>query len=168
VGSGSTTTKGIHSSGSQPPRGPSSPVAPRGNPPPSPTGQADITARINGATAGVTKSSGQSVFASSTAPRATQPSHAKTRAHSPAKAKRTTVPAVSERSATGDLWGAVSSRAGNPSLASAAAGGESGGLSGGLVAAIAILGLALASIAGGALATAGQRRRAAAGAAKRR
>jgi hypothetical protein len=45
-------------------------------------------------------------------------------------------------------------------------GGDGGGLSGGLVAAIAVLGLGLAGITGGALATAG-RRRAAARAAKR-
>ena len=48
----------------------------------------------------------------------------------------------------------MTSRA-NPSLASAAAGAkDGGGLSGGVIAAIAVLGLGLAAIAGGGLATA--------------
>ena len=173
VNQGSATTRGIRSSGSQSPRTPARQAPTVGNTAPSSPGQAgspgqaDINARVNGATAGVTSQRGQRVFTSSTAPRASQPSRAKSKADSPAKAKSTTAPAVSQRSATGDLWGAVSGSGANPSLASAA-GGNDGGLSGGLVAAIAILGLALTGIVGGALATAGQRRRAAAGAAKRR
>lgn len=134
-----------------------------GNTAPSPAAQADINARVAGSTAGVVSQRGQSVFASSAAPRATQKSRGKSKARASATS---TTPAVSERAATGDLWGAVTSTGANPSLASAA-GPDSGGLSGGVVAAIAMLGLGLAGIAGGALATAGRRRRAAAGTAKR-
>jgi len=55
----------------------------------------------------------------------------------------------------------VTSARAKPSLASAAAaGGNSGGLSGVVVAGIAVLGLGLVGITGGALATAGRRRRA--------
>jgi hypothetical protein len=104
------------------------------------------------------------VFASSTAPsKGSSPGKAKSAARS---AARSVAPAVSQRSATGDLWSGVTSRA-NPSLASAAAGAkDGGGLSSGVIAAIAVLGLGLAAIAGGGLATAGRRRRA--GAAKNR
>ena len=160
------TTRGVDAgrTGSQSPRA-QAPAQGQSTAPAS-AGQADITARVEGSTAGVRQQGRQSVFASSTAPAASKADRGKSKASSPA---RSSTPAVSERSAAGDLWSGVTSRGGNPSLASAAAmGGQSDGLSGGAVAGIAVLGLGLVGIAGGALATAGRRRRAGAGAATRR
>jgi hypothetical protein len=63
----------------------------------------------------------------------------------------------------------VASAGAKPSLASAAAvGGESGGLSGGVIAGMAILGLGLVGLTGGALVATGRRRRASVGASKTR
>jgi hypothetical protein len=93
-------------------------------------GQAALASRVNGATAGVTREGGQSVFSSSTAPRSSGRSSA---------------------SAAARKWSGVPSAGANPSLASAAeAGGKSGGL-GGLVAGSVILALGLVGLAGGAL-----------------
>ena len=134
---------------------------------PSPATRADINARIGGSTAGVIQQRGQSVFASSAAPRSATKAKAGKAAARKA-ATKSTAPAVSQRSATGDLWSGLSSQ--GASLASAAsAGDQSDGLSGGLVAAIALLGLGLAGIAGAALVI-GRRRRsgAVAGASKPR
>ena len=157
---GSATTQGIQSSGRTTPQAPSANrTAPRTSVP-TPAARADLNARINGDTAGVVTQRGQTVFRSSTAPRA---------AKKPARAKGTprpakTTPAVSERAATGDLWGGLASSDAN--LASAAAlSNDGGGMSTGLVATLALLGLGLAGLTGGALATAGRRRKA--GAAKR-
>lgn len=172
--SGAVTTRGVArgTSGSQGQQAPSQRGASgqRGvTTAPSPAGQAEINARVGGSTAGVVQEGGQSVFASSATPRAARADRADKGTAAPRSSASSTAPAVSERTVTGDLWGGVNSRA-NPSLASAAElGGESGGLSEGAVAAIAILGLGLAAVTGGALATAGRRRRAAsaAGAPKR-
>ena len=126
------------------------------------TGSALINARERGATAGVVQQGKQAVFASSTEPTTAKASK-KAAARSAAKS---TVAAPSERTVTADLWSGVTGT--NPSLASAASsGGDTGGLSGGAVAGLAMLGLALAGITGGALVAAGRRRRAAAGAVKR-
>lgn len=133
---------------------------------PSPAGQADINARVQGRTAGVSRESGRPVFASSTAP---SPARAAKRGKGKAReaAAKSNAPAVTERSATADLWTGVSSGT-NPSLASAAAiDGGGGGLGGGAVAALAVFGLGLVGISGAVLATAARRRRAAVGAAKR-
>ncbi len=93
-------------------------------------GQAALASRVNGATAGVTRQGGQSVFSSSTAPRSSGRSSA---------------------SAAARKWSGVPSAGANPSLASAAeVGGKSGGL-GGLVAGSVILALGLVGLAGGAL-----------------
>ncbi len=94
-------------------------------------GQAALASRVNGATAGVTRQGGQSVFSSSTAPRSSGRSSA---------------------SAAARKWSGVPSAGANPSLASAAEVGEkSGGLGGGLVAGSVILALGLVGLAGGAL-----------------
>gem|GEM_PF-6791755 len=59
------------------------------------------------------------------------------------------------------MWSGVASASSKPSLASAsAAGAQNGGANGTVVAGIAILGLGLAGLMGGALVTAGNRRRA--------
>lgn len=161
VESGSATTVGGRSQSS-----PSAPVEVRtpalsqGRSALPPAARSDLSARVNGATAGVVESRGQTVFRSSTAPKAKAAKRDKAGARPPAKS----APAVSERAATGDLWGGLATADAN--LASAAAlGKDGGGMSGGLIAALAILGLGLAGLTGGALATAGRRRRA--GAAKR-
>ena len=107
-------------------------------------GQAAFAARVRGATAGFVRQRGQSVFASSTAPR---------------KSAKSAASAASQR-----RWSGVASAGTNPSLASAdAAGAESGGLSGGLIAGSAILGLGLAALTGGALLVTARRPRRAAG-----
>ncbi len=93
-------------------------------------GQAALASRVNGATAGVKRQGGQSVFSSSTAPRSSGRSSA---------------------SAAARKWSGVPSADANPSLASAAeVGGKSGGL-GGLVVGSVILALGLVGLAGGAL-----------------
>jgi hypothetical protein len=130
-----------------------------------------VAARTNGATAGVTRAGDQAVFSSSTAPRATQTTKAKAKGSTRSSAKSTAPadagPAASTRSATGDLWSGVASAGAKPSLASAAAvADKSGGLSGPVLVGMAILGLGLVGLTGGALATAGRRRRASAGASK--
>ncbi len=109
-------------------------------------GQSDITARVQGATAGVVRSGDQSVFASSTAP-------------GKDKASRSEGP--SESTAASEGWSGVTSTA-NPSLAAAEAMGEDsgGGLSDGLVAGIVLLALGLAGITGGSVLVAARRRRA--------
>jgi hypothetical protein len=130
-------------------------------------GRAQINARVEGSTAGVTRERGRAVFASSTAPTAARAAKRGKGKAGKATARTSTRPTVSERSAAADLWSGVSSGK-NPSLASAAAiDGEGGGLSAGAVAALAIFGLGLAGISGAALATTARRRRATAGAAKR-
>ena len=127
-----------------------------------PSARADLNARLRGGTAGLAQERGQAVFRSSTAPKAAAPARAKSKGKARPAAKST--PTVSERAATGDLWGGLASADAN--LASAAAlGNDDGGLSGGMIAALAVLGLGLAGLTGGALATAGRRRMA--GAAKR-
>ena len=125
--------------------------------PPASSGQADINARVQGATAGVVRQGQQSVFASS----ATGSSKAKGARSSAARSDA----AASESSAASEGWSGVTSTA-NPSLSSAAAIGEEsgGGLNGGLVAGISILALGLVGIAGSAVLAASRRRRA--GAAK--
>lgn len=168
IETGSATTKSVAREASpQSPRAPSQRVAVGGNAAPSPAARAEIVARVGGSTDGVVSERGQSVFASSTAPSGTQKTKSAAKSKASPSVAGTPAPAVSERSATGDLWGAIRSSGQNPSLSSAAAGGPSGGLSGTAVAGIAILALGLAGITGGALATAGRRRRAGAGAAKR-
>ena len=119
------------------------------------TGAANLTARLNGATAGVVKQGSQKVFASSAPPRRAAARSEKSAARTPA---RKAAPAISERTATSDLWSAVTGS--NPSLASAASSADTGGgLSGLALAGIAMLGLTLAAIAGGALVSVGSRRR---------
>ena len=159
VESGSSTTSGAGQSGRSGPVA-QSPALSQGRSVVPPTARADLSTRVAGGTAGVVESRGQTVFRSSTAPKAKAGSRAKAKAR-PAPAS---APAVSERAATGDLWGGLATADAN--LASAAAlNKDEGGLSGGLTAALVILGLGLAGLTGGALATAGRRRRA--GAAKR-
>ena len=118
-GASARGTSGSQTSGSQ-----SLANAPAGT-----AGQAAIAARIDGATAGVVRQGGRSVFASSTAPR----SSARGNAAWPTSPRG---------------WSGLAS----PSLDSAAqAGGTSEGLSVGLVAGSAILALGLVSLTGGAL-----------------
>jgi hypothetical protein len=176
VQSGSLSTNGASGTSGQgsPPSGQGNPPSPGGSsgggdPTSAPPVRAQFNARVLGATAGVTNQGGQRVFASSTAPgkaSSTGRGKATGKAKSSARsAARSVAPAVSQRTATGDLWSGVTSRA-NPSLASAAAGAkEGGGLSSGVVAAMALLGLGLAGIVGFALVT--SRRRRVAGASKR-
>ena len=129
---------------------------------PAPATPADINARIGGSTAGVVRQGGQSVFASSAAPGSAKAKAGKSAAARKKAAKSTSAPALSQRSATADLWSGLNSKGAN--LASAAsAGGTSGGLSTGVVAALAMLGVGLAGLTGAALLT-GRRRRAGAAA----
>lgn len=118
------------------------------------SGQSDINARVQGATAGVVRSGDQSVFASSTAPRSAK-------AKSGKAAKRDSDARASESTAASEGWSGVTSTA-KPSLSSAAAMGEESGdgLDGGLIAGIAILALGLVGITGGAVVAAARRRRA--------
>ena len=170
--SASGTTQGVGDSSPQAPQGPnrtSAPQAPQGpgqqgagsgTSAPSPSGQADINARVNGSTAGVIEQGGQSVFASSAAPGQSKAKGGKDPARSSAKG---TGQAASERSAAGDLWSGVTSGASSSLDSAAAVGGQSNGLSGGMVAGIAILGLGLVGITGGALLVTARRRRGAVG-----
>lgn len=165
VGSGTARSVATQPRGVQPQRAPSQQqrVAVGGRTAPGPATRADIGARVSGSTAGVVQQRGQSVFASSAAPASAKAKGDKSAAaRKKAAAKSTPAPALSQRSATGDLWSGLTS--GGASLASAAsAGGTGGGLSGGVVAALAMLGLGLAGLTGAAL-VAGRRRRAGAAA----
>ena len=152
-GSDTNTTGSVIRSAPKQGSNPARTVAPRPN---VNSGAADLTARLNGATAGVVKQGSQRVFASSASPRKSAARSEKSAARRPAGSA---APAASERTATSDLWSAVTGS--NPSLASAASSADTGGgLSGLALAGIAMLGLTLAAIAGGALVSAGSRRRA--------
>ena len=152
VQTGSATTRGVRDrGGSQSQRRRGNEGAVVGGNGPSPGGQSDISARVEGFTAGVVQQGGQSVFASSTAP--SEVDRGKGKARSSGR--------VSERTAMGDLWSRATFAGAHPSLASAdAIGGQGGGLNGSVVAGIAILALGLVGMTGAALVAAGRRRRA--------
>ena len=157
-------------------------VAPSHTPPPgspapsspaSPYGAGALSTRDNGGTAGVTNANGQSVFTSSVAPPApARKSHHAGRAHAAQRTRAThharaahparaaaPAPTPSARVATGDVWSGFAGPAKSPvSAASAYSAGQGGGGSQ-VFAGIAILGLGLAGLFGGAFAMAVTRRR---------
>ena len=143
AGSGATSRSG----GSAGAGAPSNDVGQRAGGPIESSGQAAIDARVSGATAGVSRQGGRSVFSSSSA------------------AKGSARPAAPTGSASGDLWTSVQS-ARTPSVAAAAGpvDGRSGELGTGVLAGVLILGLGVTGLTGAFLVTAGRRRRVTGGA----
>jgi hypothetical protein len=124
-------------------------------------------AREHGATAGVTQQAGQTVFASSTAP--------KVRARTPATAKKHAVSAQraqgpSAASAVGDLESGFATSATPTSLAAASAAGTTngGGLSSSVVAGLVLLALGLVALTGGGAVVMTRSRRARSGSSRTR
>jgi hypothetical protein len=121
------------------------------------SGSSVFAARDAGATAGVARSGGKQVFASSVAPKG-----AKSRGKDSSRGSRAGTP--SARSAAGDLWrGFGSSTRSGVSAAEASDARGDGGLGSGAVFGIAILSLGLAGALGASGVAASRRRRARAG-----
>ncbi len=117
-------------------------------------GPSDFAARESGATGGVARSGGQSVFASSVAPKGSATSREPSRA-------RAGSPSV--RSAGSDLWSGFGSGSRSSVSAASSAAPGSGGLSSAAVAGIAILALGMSGVLGASGVAASRRRRSRAG-----
>ena len=119
------------------------------------TGQSQLVAREHGLTAGVTRQGSQTVFTSSTAAGVQTAVTARPRARATARAHApvTHAKAPSPASAVGDLESgfANSSTATSLASASAAGSGSGSGLSSSVIAGLAILGLGLVALTGGAV-----------------
>ncbi|HWF50077.1 MAG TPA: hypothetical protein VG294_05455 [Solirubrobacteraceae bacterium] len=131
------------------------------------TGQAQLVARENGGTAGVTQRAGQTVFTSSTAPKVAAKARSTAKKHGVSVHR---APAPSAASAVGDLESGFATSATPTSLAAASAAGTTngGGLSSSVVAGLVLLALGLVALTGGGAVMVTRSRRARSGSSRTR